>query len=134
MSDLAGRRTHLRSNIRRPAPAGFEDHPSDGRLVEVDHVHPAATEIARVFRSAEVFSLQPWHAGIVPARIGTDLTGGRGRVLPNADLAGHACDDPDLHEETLARHRGLHRGARRPVSREVGTVRTVESVEVGRRA
>src|SRR5438034_2018850 len=49
-------------------------------------------------------------------------------------LAGHPCDDPDLDEETLARHRGLHRGARRPVVREVATVRVVERVEVGRRA
>src|SRR5437867_4548841 len=69
MSDLAGRGTHLRSNIRRPAPPGFEDHPADGGLVEVDHIHPAATEIARVFGSAEVLSLQPWHLGIVPARL-----------------------------------------------------------------
>src|SRR6267378_6378968 len=52
----------------------------------------------------------------------------------DADLAGHPCDDPDLDEETLARHRGLHRGARRPVVREVGTVRVVERVEVGCRA
>src|SRR5204863_6260019 len=81
MSYLAGRRAHLRSNVRRPAPAGFEDHPADGGLVEVDHVHPTATEIARVFGGAEVLSLQPWHAVIVPARVGTNRREGSGRVL-----------------------------------------------------
>src|SRR2546425_509413 len=57
-----------------------------------------------------------------------------GHPRRDADLSGHPRDNPDLDEETLARHRGLHRGARRPVVREVGTVRVVERVEVGRRA
>jgi hypothetical protein len=66
MANLARRRTHLWSNVRRPAPARLEGHPADGGLVEVDHVHPAATEIARPFRSIEMLSLKPCHAGIVP--------------------------------------------------------------------
>jgi hypothetical protein len=44
----------------------LERHPADGGLVEVDHVHPAATEIARPFWSVEMLSLKPCHAGIVP--------------------------------------------------------------------
>jgi len=35
-----------------------------------DYIHPAATKITRVFRSAEVLSLKPWHADIVPAGVG----------------------------------------------------------------
>src|SRR4030088_2540143 len=57
MADLAARRTHLRCHVRRPAPARLKSHPADGGLVEVDHVHPAATEIARPFWSGEVLSL-----------------------------------------------------------------------------
>jgi hypothetical protein len=44
----------------------LERHPADGGLVEVDHVHPAAPEIARPFWSVEMLSLKPCHAGIVP--------------------------------------------------------------------
>src|SRR2546427_10492764 len=86
MSDLAGRRTHLRSNIRRPAPAWFEDHSADGGLVEIDHVHPAATKITRVFRSAEVLSLQPWHAAIVPGRLARTAGSGWRSPLCEATL------------------------------------------------
>ena len=74
MSDLAGRRAHLWSDVRRPAPARLERHSPDGGFVEVDHVHPAATEIARPLRSVEMLSLEAWHAGIVPPRLASLLT------------------------------------------------------------
>src|SRR5436190_12807880 len=71
---------------------------------------------------------------LCPPRLAQTAGEWSGRVSADAELAGHPCDDPDLDEETLARYRGLHRGARRPVVPEVGTVCVVERVEVGGRA
>ena len=62
MPDLTGSRADLRRDVNRPPPSGLEFHPTDGRLVEVDDRHSAATQVADLLRGAKALSLQARHA------------------------------------------------------------------------
>src|SRR5206468_6719754 len=79
VTDLAGSRADLRRDVDRPPPPGLELHPADGRLVELDHGHPAATQVAHLLRRVKVLSLQPRHSqhSAATASGGMRLTPGR---------------------------------------------------------